>query len=76
MEAVLAYIALAATACPNGCSLRGTCEQNRCVCYPGFGGDDCATPLRCPNDCREQGMRSVKEHARSRQNGRPTPVLR
>jgi len=28
--------------CPRGCSGRGKCKDNKCVCNPGFKGIDCA----------------------------------
>lgn len=46
--------------CLNGCSLRGSCQlDGSCVCYPGYGGVDCGEALRCPNDCRDNGIASA-----------------
>ena len=56
--ALLASLLAAALAagCPKGCSLHGTCEASgACKCFPGFVGDDCATPILCPNNCSQHG---------------------
>lgn len=37
--------------CPNGCSVRGLCNDGVCKCYSGFAGDDCSTTLLCPQNC-------------------------
>lgn len=28
--------------CPNGCSNRGSCDNNKCNCFKGYSGDDCS----------------------------------
>lgn len=34
--------------CPNGCSKQGTCgEDNKCLCWPGYGDADCSVRF-CP----------------------------
>lgn len=56
LAAALATAAAYTAPCPNGCSLKGTCEASGlCTCYPGWTGEDCAVPLRCPDDCNKQG---------------------
>ncbi|EPY85409.1 tenascin-X [Camelus ferus] len=40
--------------CPRGCSQKGRCEDGRCVCDPGYTGDDCGS-RSCPWDCGEGG---------------------
>ncbi|KTF78351.1 hypothetical protein cypCar_00033894 [Cyprinus carpio] len=33
---------------------QGRCEDGKCVCFEGFGGEDCSIEL-CPVDCSENG---------------------
>uniref|UniRef100_A0A8C2JEL7 Tenascin C n=1 Tax=Cyprinus carpio TaxID=7962 RepID=A0A8C2JEL7_CYPCA len=43
--------------CPNFCQDQGRCEDSKCICFEGFGGEDCSIELMktCPNDCHEHG---------------------
>uniref|UniRef100_A0A8C2JG52 Tenascin C n=1 Tax=Cyprinus carpio TaxID=7962 RepID=A0A8C2JG52_CYPCA len=43
--------------CPNFCQDQGRCEDSKCICFEGFGGEDCkdCSMKTCPNDCHEHG---------------------
>lgn len=39
----------------NNCSSHGLCSHGLCYCDPGYGGQDCSTPLSCPRNCSGHG---------------------
>jgi len=41
--------------CINGYLVGDNNENMRCICHPGFSGDDCSSPLTCDNDCNSHG---------------------
>ena len=61
MDLIFFAAVLAVKPCPNGCSLRGTCNGGVCSCYPNWTGDDCSTSA-CPNDCSEKGAPIKSPH--------------
>ena len=62
MASLILLSVLAVKPCPNGCSLRGTCNGGVCSCYPNWTGDDCSTSA-CPNDCSKKGAPIKSPHA-------------
>jgi len=43
-------------ACLSGCSSRGVCFYGRCICDPGWLGDECAREAACDADCHGHGV--------------------
>ena len=43
-------------ACLGGCSSRGECFHGKCVCDPGWRGDDCSQAVPCEGGCSEHGV--------------------
>ncbi|XP_063755664.1 tenascin-X [Eleginops maclovinus] len=40
--------------CPNECSDQGRCVDGKCVCFPGYSGQDCSES-NCPGNCNDKG---------------------
>lgn len=48
------------TPCKNNCSYNGYCHRGKCLCKPGYYGDDCNMnghndSKDCPNKCNKKG---------------------
>ncbi|XP_048085157.1 tenascin isoform X1 [Alosa alosa] len=40
--------------CPDDCNDQGRCVDGKCVCFPGYSGDDCSDST-CPDNCSDNG---------------------
>ncbi|XP_076157845.1 tenascin-like [Alosa pseudoharengus] len=40
--------------CPDDCNDQGRCVNGKCVCFPGYSGDDCSDST-CPDNCSDNG---------------------
>ena len=42
--------------CSHECRNQGICWGGRCLCHPGFEGEDCSLVSACPEDCSSHGV--------------------
>jgi len=46
--------------CLNNCSMHGECVDGKCVCDPGYYGEDCSNK-KCDKDCNGHGKCVVRQ---------------